>query len=133
MDIEDIAKEIVDSTVKVHRALGPGLLESTYQHCLTYELRKRSLRVETEVLLPVIYDRQKIDAGYRVDMLVENRIIIENKAVAILLPIHQAQLITYLKLRKLWLGFLINWNVKLVKHGINRVVYGKKPTTSARL
>jgi GxxExxY protein len=131
MDIEDIAREIVDSTVKVHRALGPGLLESAYQHCLAHELRKRGLRVETEVFLPVIYDGLKIDAGYRVDMLIENMIIIENKAVSDLLPIHQAQLITYLKLRNIWLGFLINWNVKLVKHGINRVVYGKKPVTRA--
>lgn len=126
MDVEVIAKEIVDSAVKVHRALGPGLLESAYQHCLAYELRKRGLCVETEVLLPVIYDGQKIDAGYRIDMLVENTIIIENKAVADLLPIHTAQILTYLKLRQLWLGFLINWNVKLVKNGINRVVNGRR-------
>ena len=129
MDIEDIAREIVDSAVKVHRALGPGLLESAYQHCLAYELRKRGLRVETEVILPVFYDGQQIDAGYRVDMIIENTVIIENKAVAELLPIHQAQIMTYLKLRQTWLGFLINWNVKLIKNGINRVVYGKKPAT----
>ena len=76
MDIEIIAKEIVDSAVKVHRALGPGLLESAYQHCLAYELRKRGFHVETEVYLPVIYDDQQIDAGFRIDMLVENCIIV---------------------------------------------------------
>jgi GxxExxY protein len=132
MDIEIIAKEIVDSAVKVHRALGPGLLESAYQHCLAYELRKRGFHVETEVYLPVIYDDQQIDAGFRIDMLVENCIIVENKAVAELAPIHKAQLLTYLKLRQLWLGFLINWNVKLIKDGINRVVNGKKPTTKTQ-
>lgn len=126
MDIELVAKEIVDSALKVHRALGPGLLESAYQHCLAYELRKRGLRVETEVYLPVRYDGQEIDAGYRIDMLVEECIIIENKAVAELLPIHQAQILTYLKLRKLWLGFLINWNVVLIKKGLNRVVNGRR-------
>ncbi len=126
MDIELVAKEIVDSALKVHRALGPGLLESAYQHCLAYELRKRGLRVETEVYLPVRYDGQEIDAGYRIDMLVEECIIIENKAVAELLPIHQAQILTYLKLRKLWLGFLINWNVTLIKKGLNRVVNGRR-------
>lgn len=126
MDIELVAKEIVDSALKVHRALGPGLLESAYQHCLAYELRKRGLRVETEVYLPVRYDGQEIDAGYRIDMLVEECIIIENKAVAELLPLHQAQILTYLKLRKLWLGFLINWNVTLIKKGLNRVVNGRR-------
>jgi GxxExxY protein len=129
MDVETIAKEIVDSAVKVHRALGPGLLESAYQHCLAYELRKRGLQVETEVYLPVIYDGQQIDAGFRIDILVENCVIVENKAVAELAPIHKAQLLTYLKLHQLWLGFIINWNVKLIKDGINRVVNGRKPTT----
>jgi GxxExxY protein len=95
-------------------------------------LRKRGFHVETEVYLPVIYDDQQIDAGFRIDMLVENCIIVENKAVAELAPIHKAQLLTYLKLRQLWLGFLINWNVKLIKDGINRVVNGKKPTTKTQ-
>ena len=90
MDIEEVAKNIVDASIKVHRALGPGLLESAYQHCLAYELRKRGLQVECEVLLPIVYDGQQIDAGYRIDMLVEDRIIIENKTVKKMLPIHQA-------------------------------------------
>jgi len=122
MGIEEIAKIIVDSIVKVHRTLGPGLLESAYQSCLAYELRKRGLRVECEVTLPIKYDGQNIDAGFRIDMLVENQIIIENKSVDQLLPVHEAQLLTYLKLRDCRLGFLINWNTKLVKDGIKRMV-----------
>lgn len=127
MDIEEIGKQIVDSAIKVHTALGPGLLESAYQQCLAYELRQRGLRVETEVPQPVTYEGQHLEVGYRLDMLVENKVIIENKAVDHILPIHEAQLITYLKLRDLWLGFLINWNVIRVKVGIKRVVYGPKP------
>ena len=122
-DIELIAKDIVDTAIKVHTALGPGLLESAYQYCHAYELRKRGSRILTEVLLPIVYDGQQIDAGYRIDMLVGNLIIIENKTVESLLPIHQAQLLTYLKLKGNNLGFLLNWNVKLMKHGIRRVVY----------
>src|SRR5512143_3810981 len=95
-DIEEIATIIVDAAIKVHRALGPGLLESAYQHCLAHELRKRGLRVETEVAQPVLYDGECIDVGYRLDMLVENAIIIENKTVEDLAPIHEAQLLTYL-------------------------------------
>jgi len=122
MDIEEVARQIVDAAIKVHRALGPGLLESAYQKCLEYELRKRGLRVECEVLQPVIYEDVKIDAGYRIDMLVEDCVIIENKTVEKLLPIHQAQLLTYLKLRDCRLGFLLNWNVPLMKQGIKRMV-----------
>ena len=122
MDIEDIAKIIVDSAIKVHRTLGPGLLESAYQQCLAYELCKRGLKVETEVELPLKYDQVQINVGYRVDMLVENQIIIENKTVDELAPIHQAQLLTYLKLRDCRLGFLLNWNVPLMKNGIKRMV-----------
>jgi len=124
MGIEEIAKTIVDAAIKVHRALGPGLLESAYQACLAYELRKRGLRVECELVLPVVYDGQQIDAGYRIDMLVENCIIIENKTVDQLLPIHEAQLLTYLKLRDCRLGFLLNWNVTLMKYGIKRMANG---------
>jgi GxxExxY protein len=122
MNIEEVARQIVDAAIKVHRALGPGLLESAYQACLAYELRKRGLQVMCEVLLPVMYDGQKIDAGYRIDMLVENCVIVENKAVAELLSIHQAQLLTYLKLSDCRLGFLLNWNVPLMKQGIKRMV-----------
>jgi len=122
-DIEVIGHDIIDCAIKVHQALGPGLLESAYQYCLAHELRKRNRRVLTEVTLPIVYDSQTIDAGYRIDMLVGELVIVENKAVESLLPIHDAQLITYLKLKNLHLGFLLNWNVKLMKHGIKRVVY----------
>lgn len=121
-DIEAVGSDIVDCAIKVHRALGPGLLESAYQYCLKHELQKRNRHVLTEVTLPIVYDGQTIDAGYRIDMLVEDLVIVENKAVESLLPIHEAQLITYLKLRDCHLGFLLNWNVKLMKHGIRRVV-----------
>ncbi len=122
MEIEQVAKTIVDSAVKIHRALGPGLLESAYQQCLAYELQKRGLRVNCEVTLPIKYDGYDIDAGYRIDMLVENSVIVENKSVDELAAIHQAQLLTYLKLSDRRLGFLLNWNVKLMKDGIKRIV-----------
>jgi GxxExxY protein len=122
MDIETIAKEIVNAAIKVHQALGPGLLESTYQQCLAYELREAGLHVDCEVPLPIRYKAVMIDAGYRVDMVVEDAIIIENKTVDQLAPIHHAQIITYLKLSNIHLGFLLNWNVRLMKHGIKRVV-----------
>ena len=123
-DIEAVAKDIVDAAFKVHKEFGPGLLESAYQQCHAYELRKRGRKVLTEVLLPITYDEQQIDAGYRIDMIVDDLIIIENKTVETILPIHTAQLITYLKLKDCRLGFLINWNVKLIKNGIVRVANG---------
>ena len=122
MEIEEVAKIIVDAAIKVHRALGPGLLESAYQQCLAYELRKRGLRVETEVELPLRYEEIQISIGYRIDMLIENQIIVENKTVDQLAQIHQAQLLTYLKLRDCRLGFLLNWNETLMKNGIKRMV-----------
>ena len=122
MDLEKIAQEIVDSAVKVHRTLGPGLLESAYQVCLAYELRQRGFQVETEVILPIQYGAINLDAGYRIDMLIEDSVIIENKTMERLLPIHEAQILTYLKLRGCTLGFLINWNVPLIKDGIKRKV-----------
>jgi GxxExxY protein len=122
MDIEEVARVIVDAAIKVHRTLGPGLLESAYQQCMAYELRKRGLKVDCEVALPVVYDGINIDAGYRIDMLIEDMVIIENKTVDHLLPIHEAQLLTYLKLRSCQLGFLLNWNSVLMKVGIKRLV-----------
>ncbi|MBN2548759.1 MAG: GxxExxY protein [Anaerolineales bacterium] len=129
MDIEKIAKEIVDSAIKVHRQLGPGLLESAYQTCLAYELTQRGLNVACELTLPIRYDGHEIESGYRIDMLVENCIIIENKVVDQITPVHEAQLLTYLKLKGCWLGFLINWNVTKIKDGIKRYVSGPKPTS----
>ena len=122
MEVEEVGKQVVDSAIKVHRTLGPGLLESAYQACLTYELRKRGLKVECELDQPVSYDGYQIATGYRLDMLVEGCVIIENKVVGSLLPIHEAQLLTYLRLRNCRLGYLINWHVPLVKDGIKRMV-----------
>ena len=121
-EIEAIATDIVDCAFKVHKQFGPGLLESAYQACHAHELRKRGRVVQTELKLPILYDGQEFDEGYRIDELVDNLVIIENKSVDAVHPIHMAQLITYLKLKDCKLGFLINWNVKLIKNGIQRVV-----------
>lgn len=119
--IDRIAKEVVDAAFKVHSNLGPGLLESAYEACLAHELTKRGYRVERQKAQPVIYEGLKIEVGYRLDLLVEDLIIIELKAVEQLAPIHQAQLLTYLKLSSKQLGFLVNFNVPLIKDGIRRI------------
>jgi GxxExxY protein len=121
-DVERLATAVVDALYTVHRGLGPGLLESAYQACLAHELRRRGVAVRCEVLLPVRYDGLVIDAGYRIDMLVEETILLENKAVLALAPVHEAQLLTYLKLSGLRLGFLVNWNVPRIREGIRRLV-----------
>lgn len=122
MDIEEIATKIVNAAIKVHTVLGPGLLESAYQKCIEYELKKDGLRVECEVVLPIVYEKIKIDAGYRIDMIVDGSIIVEHKTVEKLMPIHAAQLLTYLKMKNCKLGFLLNWNVPQMKDGIKRMV-----------
>jgi GxxExxY protein len=127
MDIEEIGKNIVDLAIKVHQALGPGLLESAYQTCLAYELTKKGYKVACEVVLPIQYEGQIIESGYRIDMLVENCVIIENKTVEQLTAIHDAQLLTYMRLKGCWLGYLLNWNVIRMKDGIKRMVNGVKP------
>lgn len=122
--IEVIAKDVVDAAFKIHKEFGPGLLESAYQACHAYELRKRGRVVQTELKLPIVYDGQEFDEGYRIDELVDGLIIVENKSVDATHPIHMAQLLTYMKLKNVKLEFLINWNVKLIKNGIQRVVLG---------
>jgi GxxExxY protein len=122
VDLEEIGSHVVNSAVKIHRSLGPGLLESAYQQCLAYELRQVGLQVECEVVIPIQYEEIQIDNGYRVDMLINDVVIVENKTVDRLLRIHMAQILTYLKMRDLRLGYLINWNVKLIKDGIQRLV-----------
>jgi GxxExxY protein len=119
---ERIATEIVDAAFKVHSQLGAGLLECIYVACLVYELRKRGLQVETEVIVPVFYDGVRPDVGLRLDLLVKGKVIIEAKAVEKIIPVHDAQLLTYLKLSQHRLGFLINFNTKLIKDGIKRFV-----------
>ncbi len=121
-EIEEVGSEVIDAAVAVHRALGPGLLESAYQACLAHELRSRKLDVRCEVELPIAYRGIKISAGYRIDMLVNNAVIVENKAVERVLPIHTAQLLTYLRLADCRLGYLLNWCVPLMKDGITRLV-----------
>ena len=122
MQIEAIATKIVNSSIKVHKALGPGLLESVYQKCLKYELLKEGLDTKCEVPVPIKYEDVHIDAGFRADMIVEDCIILENKTVDKIAPIHEAQLLTYLKITKIQLGFILNWNVSLMKNGIKRMV-----------
>jgi len=122
MNEEEIFKKILDCSFKVHTELGPGLLESAYEECLTYELKKFGLMVEKQKPLPLVYEGIKLDAGYRVDLLVENRIIVEIKSVDALAEIHMAQILTYLKLSGCRLGLLINFNVKHLKDGIKRVI-----------
>ncbi len=122
MEVEEIGRIIVDSAIRVHRTVGPGLLESTYQKCLAHELTKRGLKVDCELLLPIEYDGVRIESGYRVDMLIDDCVIIENKTVDNILPIHEAQLLTYMRLRKVKLGYLLNWKVVLMKQGIKRMI-----------
>ncbi len=121
-ELERLGAVIVDAAFAVHSALGPGLLESAYQACLVHELRQRGLSVETEVPFPVTYSSLKVDSGYRVDVVIEGEILVENKALQVIAPIHRAQLLTYLKMSGLRLGFLINWNVPRIKDGIRRLV-----------
>lgn len=120
----ELAKNVWDASLSVHRNLGPGLLENSYQECLLYELKKQGLLVEKEKGLPLVYEEVKLDVGYRIDLLVENKLIIEVKAVEGLNDIHLAQVLTYLKLSNHKLGLLINFNVALLKNGFKRVVNG---------
>ena len=117
-----IATEVIGFAIKVHRQLGPGLLESAYKECLYYELLKYGLFVEKEKTIPLVYEDVRLDCGYRLDILVDNKLIIEVKSVETLNDIHLAQTLTYLKLSKCKLGLLINFNVLLLKDGIKRVI-----------
>lgn len=119
---ERTATQIVDAAFAVHNTLGPGLLENVYEACLVHELRKRKLSVEQQVVLPVFYDDQRLDAGMRLDLMVGDTVVVELKAVERLLPVHKAQVLTYLKLTRCRIGLLINFNVPLIKRGINRIV-----------
>src|SRR5688572_19745746 len=119
---ERVAGIVVDAIFKVHDHFGPGLLESAYEICLYHELLNRGLRVRRQVEVPVVYDRIRLDIGFRLDLLVEESVIIETKAVEKLNPVCEAQVITHLKLMNLRLGFLVNFNVKLIKDGIKRII-----------
>ena len=121
-EIESLAKQTVDASIKVHRALGPGLLESAYETCLAHELRQRGLKVETQVVLPVVYDGVCLEAGLRLDLLINKELIVEVKAVEQMNRIFKAQVLTYLKLANLRLALLINFNVPLLRDGLERVI-----------
>ena len=127
MNENQIAAAVVDAAFKIHTTLGPGLLESVYQATLDYELKKRGLSVHQQVGLPVYYEGLKLEVGYRVDLIVGDKVIIEIKSVEALAPVHKRQLLTYLRLANLRLGLLINFNVERIKHGIHRVVNGLEP------
>ena len=120
--LNQIADSIIGAAIEVHSASGPGLLESAYEACLVFELAERGLKVEQQKPLPVIYRQVKLDCGYRLDMLVENVVIIEVKVVDHLAPIHKAQLLSYLRLSGCKVGLLINFNVKVLRDGVVRVV-----------
>ncbi len=119
--VNKITETIIGAAIDVHRALGPGLLESAYEACLFSELRSLGIKVNHQVPMPVVYRDVKLDCGYRVDMLVDDQVIVEIKAVETVLPVHEAQLLSYLKLSGLKTGLLINFNVKLLKKGIQRI------------
>jgi len=118
---DQIAAQIVDAGFQVHKTLGPGLLESAYEECLAHELTQRGLVVRRQVAMPIAYKGVKLDAGYRLDLLVDSSIVVEVKAIESLLPIHQAQLMTYLRLSGCRLGFLMNFNVQMFKTGVRRI------------
>ena len=121
-ELNMISKNILDASIQVHKEFGPGLLESVYTFCLDYELKERGYNVKTEVSIPLIYKGVKLEKDFRIDLLIENEIILEIKSVEVLLPVHEAQIISYLKLTNKKLGFLINFNVPLLKQGFKRFV-----------
>jgi GxxExxY protein len=121
MRINEITGEVVDAAMKVHSVLGPGLLESAYEACLTYELRKRGLTVVVQQPLPIVYDGFRFDVGYRIDLLVEDSIVVELKAVGKMLPLYDAQLLSYVKLAGKQVGLLINFHELHLKDGIKRL------------
>jgi len=120
--LNKISYQVIGAVFKVHRELGPGLLESTYEVCLEYELIQKGLKVERQKALPVVYFDMKLDAGYRIDLFVEECIILELKCVEAIAPVHKAQIMTYLKLTRSKLGLLLNFNVADMKTGINRII-----------
>ena len=124
MSENEIARQVVDAAYKVHTKLGPGLLETAYEAALAYELKKRQLKVRRQVPVPIIYEEVALDEGYRADLVVEDKVIIELKSVEALAPVHKKQVLTYIRLADKRLGLLINFGEALIKDGIKRVVNG---------
>jgi GxxExxY protein len=131
MELNEISGRIITAALKVHTAIGPGVLESVYQTCLLHDLKKAGLAVQAQTALPVVYDGLHLDSGYRIDLLVEDTVIVELKCVETLLPIHKAQLLTYLRLANKPLGLLLNFNVVHLREGIKRVINNKYRTAIA--
>jgi len=131
MEFPEITERIIAAALKVHSAIGPGVLESVYKTCLQHELRKAGLTIQSEVALPVLYDGLRMDSGYRIDLLVENLVIVELKCVETILPIHKAQLLTYLRLANKPVGLLLNFNVVHLRHGIKRILNSSYRLASA--
>ena len=125
-NLNDISYLIIQAAIRVHRTLGPGLLESVYRACFTYELHKRKLAFVTEQLVPICYDGVILDGAYRLDLLVEDEIIVEVKAIETVLPVHKAQLLSYLRLTDKPLGLLINFNVPILTQGVTRRMNGRQ-------
>jgi GxxExxY protein len=123
MEINNLTYLILKCAYKVHSALGPGLLESAYEECLFYELNLQGVKVEKQKALPLVYQEVKLDVGYRLDLLVDNRVVVEIKSVESFNEVHMAQVLTYLKLSKCKIGLLINFNVKSLQQGIKRLIY----------
>ena len=125
-ELNEISKQIIGAAIEVHRTLGPGLVESAYESCLEYELSQRGMTVERQKQLPIEYKTVVIDAAFRLDLVVNEKVIVELKAVEQVYPIHKAQLLTYLKLSGLELGLLINFNVRILRDGVSRVIHNKR-------
>ena len=121
-DLNDLTGAIIGGAIEVHRNLGPGLLESAYESCLLWELRQKGLRAESQVPVPIRYKGLQLDAGYRIDLLVQDKIIVELKAIDKIQPIHTAQVLTYLKMMDLKMALILNFNVELMRSGIKRII-----------
>ncbi|MEI6683955.1 MAG: GxxExxY protein [Bacteroidota bacterium] len=124
MDENEIARKVLWISLQVHKSLGPGLLESAYKECLAYKLQQAGLKIEKEVPMPLVFEGVKLQCGYRIDLLIEHKVVVEIKSVDSLNDVHLAQILTYMKLGNFKLGLLINFNVALLKQGIRRVIYG---------
>ena len=120
--LDQITRRVIGAAIEVHKTVGPGLLESAYQVCLAFELREQGLKVEEQLPLPVIYKNVKLDCGYRIDLLVENEIVVEIKAIELLAPIHDAQLLSYLRLSRKRVGLLMNFHMRVLRDGLKRIV-----------
>ena len=119
---QKLTERIIGAALAIHKNLGPGLLESAYEECLAYELRERGMPIDRHQAVPVVYEKVRLDCGYRIDILVEKSVIVELKSVDVLLPVHAAQILTYMKFARKSIGLLINFNVKLLKDGLKRFV-----------